>query len=117
MPNVPAVPEEVAGLRAANARLWQVIEAKDTELAALRVSHQAQLDALWAQAAALAAEVAELRTRLGQSSRNSSKPPSAEGLAKPAPEVAAEEERPQAGVAEGQPTATLEMAGHPDEVA
>jgi uncharacterized protein involved in exopolysaccharide biosynthesis len=42
-----------------------VIEAKDTEIAVLRRSHQAQVDALQAQVAALAAEVADLRARLG----------------------------------------------------
>lgn len=60
MPDAPSAPDEVAALRAANARLWQVAEAKDTEIAALRTSHQAQLDALRAQVAALAAEVADL---------------------------------------------------------
>jgi hypothetical protein len=75
----------VAALRAANARLRAVVEAKDTEIAVLRTSYQAQLDALRAQVTALSAEVAELRARLGQNPRNSSKHPSSEGLAKPAP--------------------------------
>jgi transposase len=74
MPDVPLAPDEAAELRAANARLRQVIGAKDTEIAVLRE-----------QVEALAAQVAELRARLGNNSRNSSKPPSAEGLAKPAP--------------------------------
>jgi len=71
-------------LRAANARLRHVIEAKDTEIEALRASRQTQLDTLRAQVAALSADVAELRARGGQNPRNSSKPPSSEGLAKPA---------------------------------
>jgi hypothetical protein len=58
----------------ANARLREVIRAKDTELGMLRE----QVDAL-------AAQVAELCARLSQNSRNSSRPPSGEGLAKPAP--------------------------------
>jgi hypothetical protein len=57
----PGAWDEVAALRTANAWLRQVIEAKNTEIAALRVSHQAQLDVLRAQVEALAAEVAELR--------------------------------------------------------
>jgi hypothetical protein len=75
----------VAALRTANAWLRTVIEAKDTEIAALRTSHQAQLDVLRAHVEALSAEVADLRARLGQNSRNSSRPPSSQGLAKPAP--------------------------------
>ena len=79
------VPDEAAALRAANARLREEGEAKDTEIAALRTSHQAQLNALRAQVAALFEEVADLRARLGQNSRNSSRPPSSEGPAKPVP--------------------------------
>jgi transposase len=64
----------VAALRAANTRLRQVIEAKDAEVVVLR-----------AQVEALRAEMEALRARLAQNPRNSSKPPSSEGLAKPAP--------------------------------
>ena len=39
--------------------------------------------------AALVGRVAELETRLGRNSRNSWKPPSSDGLAKPGPEVVA----------------------------
>jgi hypothetical protein len=85
VPDVPAAPDEAASLRAANARVRQVVDAKDTEIAALRTSSQAQIDALRAQVEMLAAEGSELRARLGQNPRNSSKPPSSEGLAKPAP--------------------------------
>ena len=42
----------------------------------------AQRDAL---IAVLAARVSELEARLGMNSRNSSRPPSSDGLAKPAP--------------------------------
>jgi hypothetical protein len=106
----------VAALRAANARLREVIEAKDVEIAALRTSHQAQLDALRAQVAVLAAEVADLRARLGQSPRNSSKPPSSEGLAKPSPRSLRKRSGRGPGRPKGQPGATLELADHPDEV-
>ena len=74
MPDVPSAPDEPAALRAANARLRQVIEAKDIEVGVLRE-----------QLEVLRAEVAELRARLGANSRNSSRPPSSEGLARPAP--------------------------------
>ena len=43
----------------------------------------AQLEAYQAQLEELRAEVEALRARLGQNPRNSSKPPSSEGLAKP----------------------------------
>ncbi len=116
MPDVPPVPDEVAALRAASARLRQVVEAKDTEIAALRVSHQAQLDLLRAQLAALAAEVADLRSRLGQDSRNSSKPPSLDGPARPAPRSLRGKSGRKPGRPKGQPGATLEFSGTPDEV-
>ena len=53
----------------------------------------AQRDAL---IAALAGRVAELEARLGKNSRNSSKPPSSDGLAKHATEVVAAGVGPQA---------------------
>jgi len=93
-----------------------VIEAKDTEIAALRTSHQAQLDALRAQVDALSAEAAELRARLGQNSRNSSRPPSSEGLAKPAPKSLRKKTGRRPGRPKGQPGATLEMTDRPDMV-
>ena len=88
----PGAREEVAALRAANARLREVIEAKDTEIGLLR-----------AQVQALTAQVAELRARLSQNSRNSSRPPSAEGLAKPAPKSLRKKtgRRPPEGAAGG----------------
>ena len=109
------MPREIAALRAANARLRQVVEAKDTEIAVLRTAHQAQLDAA-AQVAALASEVAELRARLGQNSRNSSKPPSSDGLGKPAPKSLRGKSGRKPGRPKGQPGATLEMTADPDVV-
>ncbi|MGO8887391.1 MAG: IS66 family transposase [Streptosporangiaceae bacterium] len=105
MPDVPAVPDEVAALRAANARLRQVVEAKDTEMGLLRQ-----------QVEALAAQVAELRARLGQNPRNSSRPPSAEGLGKPAPKSLRSKTGRKPGRPKGQPGATLQMTDDPDEV-
>jgi len=90
--DVPLAPDEAAALRAANARLRQVIGAKDTEIAVLRE-----------QVEALAAQVAELRARLGNNSRNSSKPPSAEGLAKPAPRSLRKKTGRKPGRPKGQP--------------
>jgi transposase len=105
VPDVPAVPDEIAALRAANARLRQVVEAKDTAIGLLRQ-----------QVEALAAQVAELRARLGQNPRNSSKPPSSEGLGKPAPKSLRKKSGRKPGRPKGQPGATLQMTDHPDEV-
>jgi hypothetical protein len=103
----------VAALRVANARLRQVVEAKDTEVAVLR----GQLEAYQAQLEELRAEVEALRARLRQNPRNSSKPPSAEGLAKPAPKSLRRKSGRKPGRPKGQPGATLGMTDHPDEVA
>jgi transposase len=104
VPDAPA-PDEVAAFRAANARLREVVEAKDAEIGMLRE-----------QVGALAAQVAELRARLGQNPQNSSRPPSAEGLAKPAPKSLRAKTGRRPGRPKGQPGATLEMTDHPDEV-
>lgn len=105
MPDVPLAPDEAAALHAANARLRQVIGAKDSEIAVLRE-----------QVEALTAQVAELRARLGNNSRNSSKPPSAEGLAKPAPRSLRKKTGRKPGRPKGQPGVTLELTDHPGEV-
>ncbi len=95
----------VIGLRAANARLRQVIQAKDTEISILR-----------AQAETLRTEVAELRGRLAQNSRNSSRPPSSDGLGRPAPKSLRKKTGRKPGRPKGQPGATMELTGHPDHV-
>jgi transposase len=111
VPDVPPAADAVA-LRAANARLREVVGAKDTENAVLR----AQLEAYQAQLEELRAEVEALRARLGQNPRNSSKPPSSEGLAKPSPRSLRGKSGRKPGRPKGQPGATLEMTGHPDRV-
>jgi Family of unknown function (DUF6444) len=105
VPDVPSAPDEAAALRVANARPRQVIEAKDTEVLVLRE-----------QLEVLRAEVAELRARLGASSRNSSKPPSADGLGRPVSRSLRGRSGRRPGRPKGQPGATLEMTGAPDEV-
>jgi len=112
VPDVPPEPDAAAALRAANARLRAVVEAKDTEIAVLRSvqqGYQAQLEALLA-------EVAELRARLGATSRNSSRPPSADGPGKPAPRSLRGKSGRKPGRPKGQPGATLEMTASPDAV-
>ena len=105
MPDAAPIPDEVAALRSANARLHDVIDAKDAEVAMLR-----------RQVGALSAQVAELRARLAQNPRNSSKPPSSEGLAKPAPKSLRKKTGRTPGRPKGQPGVTLRMTGLPDQV-
>ncbi len=112
MPDVPPAPDEIAALRAANARLREVIEAKDTEAGVLR----GLVEAYQVQLEELRAEVEALRARLRQSPRNSSRPPSAEGLAKPAPKSQRGKSGRKPGRPKGQPGATLELTDHPDDV-
>ena len=56
-----------------------------TELVSLVVEMRTQLEVLRAENAALKLRVAELEAQLRTTSKNSSKPPSADGLGKPAP--------------------------------
>jgi transposase len=79
------------------------------ELAALVVAQAAQV-------AALTARVAELERRLGLNSRNSSKPPSSDGLAKPPPKSLRKGSGRRPGKQRGAPGSTLRQVPDPDEV-
>jgi len=73
----------------------------------------AQRDAL---IAALAGRVAELEGQLGKNSRNSSKPPSSDGLAKPAPKSLRRASGRKPGKQQGGQGFRLEPRAVPDEV-
>jgi transposase len=75
-----------ARLREANARLRQVAEAKDAEIAALRAALEASQARQAEVITRLELRVAELKRRAGMDSRNSSIPPSKEPLAAKAAE-------------------------------
>ena len=75
MPDEP-VPDDAAGLRAANARLRAVAEAKDAEIAGLR----AGLDAARGRERRLELRLAELERRLGMDSTDSGTPSSKERI-------------------------------------
>ncbi|WP_219418565.1 IS66 family transposase [Pseudonocardia nigra] len=79
------------------------------ELAALVVALQARI-------AEQDAEIAELRRQLGASSRNSSKPPSADGLGKPAPKSLRGRSGRKPGGQPGHEGRTLRQVERPDEV-
>ena len=94
-----------AGLRAANARLRELLAAKD-----------AQIQALTGQLEELRAQVADLAAQVRQSSENSSRPPSSDGLGKPAPKSLRQKTGRTPGRPKGQPGATMELTDHPDHV-
>ena len=75
-----------------------------------------QLTGLLEQVSVLAARVTELEGRLAKNSRNSSKPPSSDGYAKPAPRSLREKSGRRPGKQAGQPGANLQAVTDPDAV-
>jgi transposase len=69
-----------------------------------------------AQIATLTARVAELERRLGLNSRNSSKPPSSDGLSKPPPKSLRSTSGRRPGKQPGAPGSTLRQVQDPDEI-
>ena len=84
------------GLRAANARLRELLAAKD-----------AQIEALTGRLEELRAQVADLAAQVRQNSKNSSRPPSSDGLGKPAPKSLRKKTGRKPGRPKGQPGATM----------
>jgi transposase len=82
-------------------------------------SREEPLELVAAQAAtieALTARVAELERRLGQNSRNSSRPPSSDSFAKPAPRSLRKKTGRRPGKQPGSPGAALRQVADPDQV-
>jgi transposase len=92
VPDAP-VPDDAAGLRAANARLRALLADRDAELEA---------------------QVADLAARVGMNSQNSSRPPSSDGLAKPAPKSLRAKSGRKPGRPNGQPGVTMQLSDSPD---
>jgi transposase len=84
------------------------------ELTVLVVELRAELDAARTRIATLEAQVADLQAKLGQNSKNSSRPPSADGLAKPAPKSLRDRSGRGPGRPKGQPGTTLRQVADPD---
>jgi hypothetical protein len=99
MPGVPG--SDAAGLRAANSRLRELRTNRDAEIAVLRE-----------QLAGLQSQVADLAARVRANSQNSSKPPSSDGLAKPAPKSLRGKSGRKLGRPKGQPGATMQLTDH-----
>jgi transposase len=74
------------------------------------------IEALQGELAWMRVRVAELEARLGQSSKNSSKPPSSDGLAKPVPKSLHKRSGRESGGQVGHPGSTLAAVAVPDEV-
>jgi transposase len=104
VPESPADPDDAAALRAGNARLRELLAERDAEIGLLR-------EAL----AGLQSQVADLAAQVKANSRNSSKPPSSDGLAKPAPKSLRGKSGRRPGRPKGQPGATVELSEHPDK--
>jgi transposase len=106
------VPDDAAGLRAANARLRELLADRDARIEELI----ARLAVVGDQVAGLQAQVADLAARAGQNSKNSSRPPSSDGLAKPAPKSLRGKSGRRPGRPKGQPGVTMQLSDSPDRV-
>jgi transposase len=105
VPDAPGMADDAAGLRADNARLRELLTLRDAEVAELR-----------ALVAELQAKVADLTARAGQNSKNSSRPPSSDGLAKPSPKSLRAKSGRRPGRPKGQPGVTMQLTDRPDHV-
>ena len=110
MPEVPGVPDDAAGLRAANARLRELLAERDKRIA----GQDAEIAVLREQMAVLQSQVADLAAQARKNSRNSSKPPSSDGPAKPTPKSLRGKSGRKPGRPKGQPRATMQLTDHPD---
>jgi len=117
LPPEPAgeeLPALVAALRASNARLREVVEARDAQLAAAG----AALEAAEARIAALSERVAEMERRLGKDSSTSSRPPSSDSPYKKKPRDRSLRGRSgrKPGKQPGAESSTLRQVADPDEI-
>jgi transposase len=86
------------------------------QLAALVAAQERTIAPLQARIVEQDAEIAELKRQLGASSRNSSKPPSSDGLDKPAPKSLRGRSERKPGGQPGREGRTLRQVERPDEV-
>ena len=91
-------------------RLRELLAERDERIAVL----EAQVGELAVLAEQLGAQVADLSSQVKANSKNSSKPPSSDGLGKPAPKSLRKKTGRGPGRPKGQPGVTMELSGHPD---
>jgi uncharacterized coiled-coil protein SlyX len=120
-PSPDAASAELRWLRARVAELEGRLAQREAQLevaAAQLAARDAQLESVQAKLAVLAEQMEELRRRLGKDSSSSSKPPSSDGPYRKKPRDRSLRARSgrKPGRPKGQPGATLEMTGAPDEV-
>jgi len=113
VPEVPGVPDSGdGGLRAANERLRELLAGREA-----RIAEQAAENAvLREQLAVPQAQVEDLAAQVKATSRNSSKPPSSDGLAKPAPKSLRGKSGRKPGRPKGQPGTTMQLSDHPGKI-
>jgi transposase len=112
VPEIPGVPGSGdGGLRAANTRLRELLAERDARIAEQAAENAALREAL----AGLQSQVADLAAQVKANSRNSSKPPSSDGPARPAPKSLRGKSGRKPGRPKGQPGTTAELTDHPDK--
>src|SRR5664280_2840191 len=104
LPSCEQLLAENAQVRAENARLL----AENAQVRAESLKMRASMADLSEQLSVALARIEELTARLGMSSKNSSKPPSSDGLAKPAPKSLRAKSGNPPGRPKGQAGVTLE---------
>ena len=96
-------------------RLRELLAGRDAHI--LRLQAQvSEIEVLREQVSVLQAQVADLAAQVKRTSRNSSQPPSADGLGKPAPKSLRNKTGRKPGRPKGQPGATMELTDHPDHL-
>ena len=94
-----------------NTRLRELLAGRDARIA----EQDAETGLLREALAGLQSQVADLGAQVKANSRNSSKPPSSDGPAKPSPKSLRGKSGRKPGRPKGQPGAAMELSEHPDK--